>query len=74
MTTAEMPRHNHINGEYTKLLKTDAQYTLKDYDSHSPYVPEPNLVYNKDMLPAGDSQPMKMLPPYIALTACTTTY
>ncbi len=64
LTVNEMPSHNHNNGVFNKLLKSDGQYTMKDWDSTNN---EPNLLAWGDITPAGGNQAHENRPPYYAL-------
>ena len=50
LTLSEIPSHNHSNGSYQYLLKSDSHHTLKDSDSTSG---EPNLASQGAIQAAG---------------------
>ena len=50
LTTSEIPSHNHANGAYQYLLKSDGSLTIEDTDSTSG---EPNLVSKGAIQAAG---------------------
>lgn len=66
LTVAQMPSHNHNNGEYGVLLHRDGsgRWTSKDTDTT---VGEPDLIHNADIVAAGGNQAHENRPPYYAL-------
>jgi len=64
LTTQQMPIHNHSNGEFRYLLKSDGNQTMADSNWT---VAEPNLAHQGQILNAGGNQPHENMPPYYAL-------
>ena len=64
LTIAQMPRHNHANGDYKYLLKSDGNATANKTDYT---VGEPNLYNQRAIQPSGGGQSHENLPPFHAL-------
>jgi microcystin-dependent protein len=64
---ANMPRHNHVNGEYKYLSKCNTQYTSNGGSLDNVGYPEPNLIIVDQVLDSGGDQPHENRPPYYAI-------
>lgn len=66
LTLSEIPSHNHSNGSYQYLMKSDSHHTLKDSDSTSG---EPNLASQGAIAAAGGggAHTHDILQPYIVV-------
>ncbi|NEO20841.1 MULTISPECIES: tail fiber protein [unclassified Moorena] len=70
LTLAQIPGHNHNNGDYDRLLKFDETHTMlgsNHYDSDPGDGSEPNLSYSAKISSQGGGEPHENLPPYYAL-------
>jgi hypothetical protein len=66
LTLSEIPSHNHSNGSYQYLLRSDSNHTLKDSDSTGG---EPNLAQQGAIAAAGGggAHTHDILQPYIVV-------
>ncbi len=66
LSVAQMPSHNHNNGDYGYLLsrRSDGHYTSKDTDTT---VGEPDLIHSAYISSTGGNQAHENRPPYYAL-------
>jgi len=67
LTIDEMPRHNHNDGNYSRLLIIDGNGTATSFDT-CPYS-EPNIGNggNRGIKEAGGGQPHNNMPPYLTV-------
>lgn len=64
LSVAQMPSHNHNNGDWRWLLLVNGNNTTNSIDRSAT---EPNLVTPAEIQPAGGNQPHENRPPYYAL-------
>jgi len=64
LTEAEMPVHNHANGDYKHLLKVDGLQTPNGGDTSAG---EPNVLNTGEIQSAGGGVAHNNLPPYITV-------
>ena len=67
----EMPQHNHRDGDFRFLLKSDCSNTMPG--SVDVTCGEPNLHEAAILIDEGGDAPHNNIPPYIALKACRKT-
>lgn len=76
ITGRELPRHNHINGKYNRLVKADRENTTrgnKHVDTDDPGdLNEINLARSAVIRPSGHAKPRahENMPPYVVLRYC----
>jgi hypothetical protein len=70
LTIAEMPSHNHQNGNYKFLLFYNGDDTLKEGD---PSGGQPNLAHQGEIQPSGGDQPHNNMQPFLVLRYCERT-
>ena len=68
LTIAEMPRHNHGDDSYDKLLRHNEkpQWTVTAWDDKESH-PEPDLKHFGTLMPAGGGRPHENRPPFYVL-------
>eukprot|EP00049_Salpingoeca_infusionum_P009338 m.155093 g.155093 ORF g.155093 m.155093 type:complete len:263 (-) comp14306_c1_seq1:81-869(-) len=67
LTVDEMPRHDHKNGVYDRLLVHNGHGTITAVDSIHVGVPEPNLDSSGVIQAQGNNQPHSIMPPFYVL-------
>ena len=63
LTVPELPAHNHIDGDFNRLLRVNGQQTTDATDNGN----EPNLGGSGIIQPAGDNQPHNNVQPSIVV-------
>lgn len=72
LTTAQMPSHNHNNGNYQYMLSIDCYGTIDGSTDNS--CSEPNIYNGGAIQSAGSDGSHNNLPPYYALYPCKKIY
>lgn len=67
LTIPEMPKHNHNDGVFARLLQSDGNYTAQKFDYTGN---EPNLHSSAAIVAQGEDKPHNIMPPFIVLTFC----
>lgn len=67
LSIAEIPSHNHTNGDFQYVLMSDGNWTTKagDYTAG-----EPNLIRIAPLAATGGGQAHNIMPPFIVLKYC----
>lgn len=68
LTKSEMPKHNHSDGEFSHLLRSNCDLT--NSIGHDRSCGEPDIYNSRVMIDQGNDEPHNNMPPYIVLKAC----